>query len=151
MLTKRVSSTFLALFCLFVFSGCTDGIQRIDGLSLWTGPADITVTNLTTGESVRDNYTVVAYINGTPKDFIFHHGDEMRIQFTPPAGYEKKAFSVSFSVLDKQVVVDKSPYAYELTIPDDVPVGDYEIDCSAMCKEWSEGSSCRQAISFRVE
>ena len=73
----------------------------------------------------------------------------MQMKFTPPKEYKNTQFSVDFSVLDRHVVLNESPYTSELTIPDDVPVGTYKVACTAKGSNWE--TSISQSLSFRVE
>lgn len=116
----------------------------------YIGPADLIITNLITGE-VRQN-TASVIINPTDDCITFRHGETLQLKFTPPEEYKKNKFTVNFQVLDIDTNVVNSPYIYEITLADDVPVGTYIATCSAMCEEWNEqSSSCKQSIAFRVE
>ena len=75
----------------------------------------------------------------------------MQLKFTPHEKYEKETFTVNFQVLDKKRQVNYSPYVYELTIADDVPVGTYLANCSAICELGSYKQTIKISILFRVE
>lgn len=144
---KKLSNLMvLSMFCLLLV-GCDEDVVS----NVWNGPANLTITNVTTGESKQNTATYIINLGESPSDIVFKHGDVLQLKFTPPEGYNKKSFSVDFQVLDKTATITSSPYVFEITIDNDVPVGSYIVYCSAMCKEWSEGSSCKQSIRFRVE
>ena len=131
----------ISLFTIaFSFCACAN-----ESFSLsYAGPADLTITNLSTGEVIQKS-------SEESTKLIFRHGDILQLKFTPPEEFEKKRFTVNFQVLDKESQVNQSPYLFELTSAEDVPVGTYVANCSAMCELWSENSSCKQSIPFRVE
>lgn len=149
MIKKRCLSnlTVLLVFALMLV-GCGKLEQDVN---IWSGTANLTITNVTTGESKQNTSTYTINIGVSPTDIVFKHGDVLQLKFMPPEDYKNKSFSVDYQVLDKTATITSSPYIYEITIDDDVPVGSYVVYCSAMCEEWSEGSSCKQSIRFRVE
>lgn len=149
MIKKRFLPHLMVLqaLCLMI-AGCNKVEQDV---RIWSGPANLTITNITTGVSRQNTASFVINLDESPSDIVFKHGDVLQLKFTPPEEYNKKSFSVDYQVLDKTVTITNSPYIYEITIDNDVPVGSYIVYCSAMCEEWSEGSSCKQSIRFRVE
>lgn len=134
------------LFVLLSLLSCSEEVSVIG----WAGPADLTITNLTTGDSRQDKSSITVS-NKSPNDIVFRSGDVLQLKFTPPEDYKKDQFTVTFGILDVNPIVKVSPYIYEMKIEDDVPVGSYIATCSAICEKWSEGSSCTQSIRFRVE
>lgn len=141
----------LASMCAMVMAltSCTQSIIKIEQVA-WFGAADLTITNLDTGDTYQQTTTATIIIGGQPAEYIlFAPGERMRLQFTPPKDYAKEKFSVNFKVLDYDVNVTKSPYVYEFTIPENSMNGDYAASCSAMCEAWDAGS-CTQSITFGI-
>ena len=141
---KQVLLVSLILSCV--------SCDKIFNLSInsYTGPAELTITNVTTGESRTEQGAVVYVGEGDPKAYHFKHGDVMQLKFTPPEKYQKDSFSVDYEVFDVKVTIIDRPYIYELNISEDIPVGTYFVKCSAMCDKWTSGS-CKQEMEFRVD
>lgn len=146
----NLSRLLVTLSIIFIVGAVSCDDITITG---WSGPADLTITNLTTGESYRNVSTVSINLGGASNEneVIFHRSDVLQLKFTPPKEYKKRKFQVEFQVLDVVINVTESPYTYEIAIPGDTPVGSYVAFCSAMCEDWTEGSSCKQHIAFRIE
>jgi len=139
-------SVALCLSLLFCAS-----CSLLDGTDLYSGFAEMTLTNVTTGESRTEQGAVVYIGDGDPKAYHFKRGDVMRLGFTPPKEYEKSKFSVVYEIFDIIATVTERPYEYELTVSEDIPVGTYSVTCSAMCEKWMDSSSCSQTMTFRVD
>lgn len=133
----------LFFFILQSLSSCVK-----PGFDVYQGPADLTITNLTTGSSIRKTSTIT--IGGKPEELELHHGDRIELLFLPPEKYENKDFDVDFYVFNQVYTVSEKPYILELTVDDNVAVGSSIVTCSAMCRIWQQQSSCKQGISVVV-
>lgn len=147
---KYWNCTQLLCCLVFLLYGCSvDSEFSLYIRDVVNVPADLTVTNLTTGESCQKKSTIE--IGGDPYDMVFHHGERMQLLFSPPDKYKKEDFLVTYKILDIDTIISKSSYLFELTIDNEVPIGSYPISCSAMCDEWADNSSCVQTVLIRIE
>lgn len=128
---------------LLAFSSCVS-----HGVHVYQGPADLTITNLTTGSTIRKQSTII--IGAIPEELVLHHGDKIELLFTPPEQYANEKFDVAFQVLGQDYSVSDKPYRLILTIEDNISKGSSYVTCSAMCRIWNQQSSCKQAISIVV-
>lgn len=144
---KKCNKTNL-LLAVFTVLVCVCCAPESHDIIAYQGPADLTVTNLTTGESYRETSTI--NLGETP-EIVFRHGDVMQLKFTPPEKYENTKFTVNYQLLDINTLIRNSPYIFEMTIADDVPIGSYYIYCSAMGEDWDNQSHCIQTLDFRVK
>lgn len=130
-----------------LLSTCVGVTQSVE---IYMGPADLTITNLTTGE-FRQVKSSVSITNEESANIVFKHGEVLQLKFTPPEDYKNRKFTVRYNCLNLNIQVSKPPYIYEITIAENIPTGLYVANCSAFCEDWDEISSCKQSIKFSVE
>ena len=131
------------LLCLSFLCSCSFNLN----LNKVSYSAEFTIANVNTGKVLNSSSASSYYL-------MFKHGEMMRIQFLPP---NKNAYRVRIKVLDIDTTIEKYPYIYEMTIPDDVPVGSYMVICSAQSYSVGENNTynntiCKeQSVGFRIE
>lgn len=137
---------FVFVSVAFALSGC--GCDDVE-ITIYTGPAHLTITNLETGVSKENNSTL--QIPSPEYHLTAQCGDRIEMRFTPMEKYADKKFDVKFKFLDQESKVSSSPYSKTVVIPSDTPEGIYSVECSAMCEVWDNGSSCTQSMRVKVE
>ena len=134
--------TYLKLFILvifaFVFSQCTKQIIN------FTGVADFTVKNLSTGESVKG---ATVYLGS---GLSVRNGDELEFVYVPNAIYAQYEYDVVFSVFNTDKAVSSSPYTIKVVV-ENMKAGTHVAGCTAVYE--SKNTSVRDfaVLNIKVE
>lgn len=142
---------FIFIFIVFFFCNSCEYLNSYfdNDITIINAPAHLKITNLDTGETAEDDSTITIDGNNNNYDLTISWGQTLEVEFIPDE--TDGDYVVDFEVLDIKKTISQSPYKFQITIARDVPKGIYPIKCSAMNSDWDEGSSCRQAMSIRIE
>lgn len=132
--------------------GC-DSLEPTTTFTTWLeGWADLTVTNITTGDVVQKNFNGSIIINGEEikYEIIAKGGDEIEVLYSLPKDKADKSFAVEFEILGKTVKApDVPPYKVSYVVDNDIAKGKYAIKCRTFCKSLGYGET--QSIDIVVE
>lgn len=118
----------------------------------YNGWADLTVTNVTTGETVHKAFNGSITINGETIKYEIraNSGDELEILYSSPEDKVNESFEVEFELFGRKYIAPYArPYKISYIINNDIAKGKYAIKCSAFCESLGFGET--QTIDVIVE
>lgn len=163
---KCIYSLICCCILIAISCGCEEKITYVLTALFYNGPADFSVTNLTTNQECRYysgdtcSYRLLLEVIEKPATsqkrdtIIFHTNDKLLLKFYPPEPFRNSDYIVQFLLFDVDTILKYKPYSYEFEITDDIPTGYYDIDCNALSNTWNSPydlSRCHQSCVIKLE
>lgn len=109
-----------------MFTSCED-----KSLTIASNAADFVVTNLMTGETLRNKES----------GMVVKNGDILNLVYTPSKDFQNYSWYAEFELFDRETkTVSKSPYSCMHTV-ENMSVGEYKISVTARVKGSEETTS----------